>query len=136
MPHAFEFCVADKLIQLLPDALMRQIYPTDHAGDEGILIRKTQQPASFFETVAGLDQNCFFNSASFQYRRQCRRQIILIKNLDFRSHPWIIEAANLPEVLVTINKACRHKSSVTEPRAVATGSCHATEFKLVVVVQS
>src|SRR2546429_8934320 len=103
MPHAFEFCVHYKLIQLTPDVLTRQIYPAHHAGDEWILIRKTQQPASFFKTVAGLDQNCFFNAASFQYLLKCRRQIILTKNLDVRSHPWIVEPANLPEVLVTID---------------------------------
>ena len=103
MPHAFEFFIGYKLIQLPPDLFSRQIYPAHHAGDEWILIRKTQQPASFFKTVAGLNQNCFFNTASFQYRLECRRQIILIKNLDFRCHPWIIEAANLPEVLVTVD---------------------------------
>src|SRR5438477_12655329 len=59
--------------------------------------------ASFFKTVAGLNQNCFFHTASFQYRLECRRQIILIKNLDFRCHPWIVEAADQPEVLVTID---------------------------------
>ena len=103
MPHAFEFCMRYKFIQLLPNVRSRQIHPAHHAGDERILIRETQQPASFFETVAGLDQNCFFNAASFQYRLKCRRQIILTKNLDFRSHPWIIEASNLPEMLVTID---------------------------------
>src|SRR5213592_840100 len=103
MPHAFEFCMRYKFIQLLPNVRSRQIHPAHDAGDERILIRETQQPASFFETVAGLDQNCFFNAASFQYRLKCRRQIILTKNLDFRSHPWIIEASNLPEMLVTID---------------------------------
>src|SRR5438094_10522954 len=103
MPHAFEFCVHYKLIQLPPDVLPRQIYPAHHTGDEWILIRKTQQPASFFETVAGLDQNRVFDSASFQYRLECRRQIILIKNLHFMCHPWIVERACWPEVLVTID---------------------------------
>src|SRR5207342_2125314 len=103
MPHPLELWVGRKFIQLLTNVLRRQIDPTNNCCDEWILICKTQQPASFFDSVAGLDQNRFLNAASFEDRFKCRWQIILTKNFDFWRHPWIVKPSYLPEVLVAID---------------------------------
>src|SRR4030095_4492418 len=57
----------------------------------------------FRETVARLHEHGFSNTVLFKYGLEIRWRIITIENAQVRVHPRIIEAAELPEVLVTVD---------------------------------
>ena len=108
MTHAFELWMRQKLRQLWLHIRPGKIDPTNHPGDKWILIGKTQKPSSFFETIARLHQDRFFNATLLQYRLERRRQIVAKESFNFTAHPWIVETPNLPKMLVTIDNAGVH----------------------------
>jgi hypothetical protein len=55
------------------------------------------------DAVARLDQDCSGDAACFNNRREIVREIIAIEHAKVARHPWIIEAPDLPEVLVGID---------------------------------
>src|SRR5260370_30077361 len=116
MPHSFELRMRGQFRQLLFRCRTRQIYPADDSGNEWVSVGQIQQPTRLRYTITRLDQDSFRNTVALEYWLQCWRQVVAIEHFNIAGHPGIVEATNLPEVLMGIDN---HLGASTSVRAVS-----------------
>src|SRR6266480_1154416 len=103
MPHAFEFRIGRHHFQLLLYPSISQINPTHNCRDKRIILSQTQEPMCFSKTVTRLHKNGFGNTTLVQDGLKVCRQMVAIEHPKLRTHPGVLEAPNLPEVLMTVD---------------------------------